>query len=33
QEMLGHENIVTTEIYTHLNIKQLRRSIEEGLPL
>ena len=29
QEMLGHESITTTEIYTHLDIDHLREAIEE----
>ncbi len=33
QEMLGHESIVTTEIYTHLNSKHLRRTVEEHLTI
>ena len=33
QELLGHENIVTTEIYTHLNTDHLRETLEEHLPL
>ena len=33
QEMLGHENIVTTEIYTHLNNDHLRETVERYLPL
>lgn len=33
QEMLGHENIVTTEIYTHLNNDHLRETVERCLPL
>ncbi len=33
QEMLGHENIVTTEIYTHLDIDHLRDCVKESLPL
>ena len=33
QEMLGHENILTTEIYTHLDNDHLRRTVEEHLPL
>lgn len=31
QEMLGHESIVTTEIYTHLDSVHLRRSVEDHL--
>ncbi len=33
QEMLGHENIVTTEIYTHLNGEKLHDTVEKYLPL
>lgn len=33
QEMLGHESILTTEIYTHLDSEHLRRTVEEHLPL
>ena len=33
QEMLGHESILTTEIYTHLASSHLRRTVEEHLPL
>ncbi|MDO4758651.1 MAG: site-specific tyrosine recombinase XerD [Rikenellaceae bacterium] len=33
QELLGHESILTTEIYTHLNAEHLRRTVEEHLPL
>ncbi len=29
QEMLGHESILTTEIYTHLDNEHLRRTVEE----
>ncbi|MEG1665270.1 MAG: site-specific tyrosine recombinase [Mucinivorans sp.] len=32
QEMLGHENITTTEIYTHLNIENLRSAVNK-LPI
>ena len=32
QEMLGHENITTTEIYTHLDRKFLRKTLEEFHP-
>ena len=28
QEMLGHESITTTEIYTHLDTSRLRSTIE-----
>lgn len=33
QEMLGHESILTTEIYTHLNSDHLRKTVEEHLPV
>ncbi len=33
QEMLGHENIVTTEIYTHLDSERLYETVEKYLPL
>lgn len=33
QEMLGHENIVTTEIYTHLDSEHLRETVERHLPI
>ncbi|WP_418450086.1 site-specific tyrosine recombinase/integron integrase [Alistipes sp.] len=33
QEMLGHESIITTEIYTHLNEAHLLKTVEEHLPL
>ncbi len=33
QEMLGHENIVTTEIYTHLDSERLYETLEKYLPL
>jgi integrase/recombinase XerD len=33
QEMLGHESITTTEIYTHLDLSYLRRTIEQYHPL
>ena len=29
QEMLGHESIVTTEIYTHLDTSRLRETVEK----
>ena len=32
QEMLGHESITTTEIYTHLNDTKLRETIEKFHP-
>lgn len=31
QEMLGHENIMTTEIYTHLDSTHLRQTVEKHL--
>ncbi len=33
QEMLGHESILTTEVYTHLDTAHLRRTIDEHHPL
>mgnify|MGYP000880650700 CR=1 FL=1 len=33
QEMLGHASITTTEIYTHLNSKMLRETLEKYHPL
>lgn len=33
QEMLGHESILTTEIYTHLDSDHLRRTVEDHLPI
>ena len=32
QEMLGHESITTTEIYTHIDRKYLRKTIETYHP-
>lgn len=33
QDMLGHENILTTEIYTHLDRRHLRQAVEDHLPI
>lgn len=33
QEMLGHESITTTEIYTHLDAKRLRETVSKYLPI
>ncbi|MEG2370900.1 MAG: tyrosine-type recombinase/integrase, partial [Alistipes sp.] len=33
QELLGHESILTTEIYTHLNNEHLRETVEKHLPI
>ena len=30
---VGHESIITTEIYTHLNEAHLLKTVEEHLPL
>ena len=32
QEMLGHESITTTEIYTHLDREYLRQTLEAHHP-
>ena len=32
QEMLGHESITTTEIYTHLNREYLRDTLQQFHP-
>jgi len=32
QQMLGHESITTTEIYTHLDIQDLRNAILQYHP-
>jgi integrase/recombinase XerD len=32
QEMLGHESITTTEIYTHLDREFLRKTLEKFHP-
>ena len=32
QEMLGHESITTTEIYTHLDREFLRKTLENHHP-
>ena len=31
QEMLGHQSIATTEIYTHLNSERLKETVENYL--
>jgi len=33
QELLGHESIITTQIYTHLQKEDLRQSVENHHPL
>lgn len=33
QDLLGHESVITTEIYTHLDIKNLADSLEKYHPL
>ena len=32
QQMLGHESITTTEIYTHLDIQDLRQAVLQFHP-
>ncbi|MBU6506630.1 MAG: tyrosine-type recombinase/integrase, partial [Alphaproteobacteria bacterium] len=33
QEMLGHADIATTQIYTHVQSERLRRLVNEAHPL
>lgn len=33
QDMLGHESITTTEIYTHVNVTDTEKTLEESHPL
>lgn len=33
QKLLGHENLVTTEIYTHIQHEKLLREVKEKLPI
>jgi integrase/recombinase XerD len=33
QQLLGHESITTTELYTHIDVKMLRNTILEFHPL
>ena len=33
QQLLGHQSLAATEIYTHLDVDQLARSMEEYHPL
>ena len=32
QELLGHENLSTTQIYTHITSEQLRKAYLDNMP-
>ncbi|WP_455138868.1 tyrosine-type recombinase/integrase, partial [Thermophilibacter sp.] len=32
QELLGHESLATTQIYTHLSVERLRRAAQDAHP-
>jgi len=32
QELLGHENLATTQIYTHVSTENIKKAFEESFP-
>jgi site-specific recombinase XerD len=32
QQLLGHESLATTQIYTHISIERLKKTVDEAHP-